>query len=121
MKEQFLCEENCPHMAKIHEVEVHKIPREEMQNLSEMFKLFADETRLRIICSLLNTELCVCDLCEILNLNQSAVSHQLQLLRSSRLVKYRKEGKQVFYSLKDEHIETIIKVAMSHMREEKGK
>ena len=85
-----------------------------VQELSEIFKLFADETRLRIICAILNTELCVCDLCELLNLSQSAVSHQLQLLRSSKLVKYRKEGKQVYYSLEDEHIESIIKMALAH-------
>lgn len=119
MKEEFVCQENCPHLAKIHEVEVNKIPREEIQDLSEIFKLFSDETRLRIICSLLNTELCVCDLCELLKLNQSAVSHQLQLLRGSKLVKYRKEGKQVFYSLQDDHIETIIKIALAHLREDK--
>ncbi len=117
--DEFICEENYPHLAKIHEVEVNKLPREDLLTLSEMFKLFSDETRLRIICSLLNTELCVCDLCELLNLNQSAVSHQLQLLRNSKLVKYRKEGKQVFYSLQDDHIETIIKIALSHIREEK--
>jgi len=58
-------------------------------------------------------------LCELLNLNQSAVSHQLQLLRGSKLVKYRKEGKQVFYSLEDNHIESMIKIALAHMREEK--
>ena len=121
MQDEFICQENCPHLSKIHEVEVNKIPREELQILSEMFKLFSDETRLRIICSLLNTELCVCDLCESLNLNQSAVSHQLQLLRSSKLVKYRKEGKQVYYSLEDEHIESIIRIALTHMREKNGK
>lgn len=119
MKDKFICEEKCPHLTKIHEVEINKIPREELQLLSEIFKLFSDETRLRIICSLLNTELCVCDLCELLNLNQSAVSHQLQLLRSSKLVKYRKEGKQVFYSLEDDHVESIIKIALAHAREEK--
>ena len=120
MQEEFVCQENCPHLAKIHEVEINKIPREEMLTLSEMFKLFSDETRLRIICSLLNTELCVCDLCELLNLNQSAVSHQLQLLRGSKLVKYRKEGKQVYYSLQDEHIEKIITMVLEHIREEKN-
>lgn len=119
MQEELICQENCPHLAKIYEVEINKIPREEMLSLSEMFKLFSDETRLRIICSLLNTELCVCDLCELLNLNQSAVSHQLQLLRGSKLVKYRKEGKQVFYSLEDNHIESIIKIALAHIKEEK--
>ncbi len=92
------------------------------EELSNMFKIFADNTRLRIICSLLNNELCVYDLCEILELNQSAVSHQLSLLRNSKLVKYRREGKQIFYSLKDNHVEDIIKIAIAHLNEkEEGK
>ena len=90
----------------------------EIVDLSNMFKLFSDNTRLRIICEILNNELCVQDLCEKLNLTQSNVSHQLQLLRAYKLVKYRKEGKQVYYSLKDEHIEEIIKMALDHIREE---
>lgn len=93
----------------------------EIVNLSDMFKLFSDNTRLRIICEILNNELCVQDLCERLNLTQSNVSHQLQLLRTSKLVKYRKEGKQVYYSLQDEHIEKIIQMALDHIREENKK
>lgn len=115
--EELICQENCPHFNLINQVKLSNIDREEIQDLSEMFKIFSDETRLRIICAILNTELCVCDLCELLNLNQSAVSHQLQLLRSSKLVKYRKEGKQVYYSLEDEHIESIIKMALAHITE----
>lgn len=115
--EEFICQEKCPHFNLIHEVKISNIDREELLNLSEMFKLFADETRLRIICSILKRELCVCDLCELLNLNQSTVSHQLQLLRNSKLVKYRREGKQVYYSLEDEHIENIIKMALAHITE----
>ena len=90
----------------------------EIEDLSNMFKLFSDNTRLRIICEILNNEVCVQDLCEKLNLTQSNVSHQLQLLRAYKLVKYRKEGKQVFYSLQDEHIEKIIQMALEHIREE---
>lgn len=118
-KEEGICEEKCPHFNLINKVKLSNIDRENIQELSEIFKLFADETRLRIICAILNTELCVCDLCELLNLSQSAVSHQLQLLRSSKLVKYRKEGKQVYYSLEDEHIESIIKMALAHTLEGK--
>lgn len=92
-----------------------------MEKLSEMFKLFADYTRLRIICELLKKELCVCEICDILDLNQSTVSHQLQLLRNSNLVKYRREGKHIYYSLQDEHIETIISQAIDHIKEEEGK
>lgn len=115
--EELICQESCLHFNLINQVKLSNIDREEIQDLSEMFKIFSDETRLRIICAILNTELCVCDLCELLNLNQSAVSHQLQLLRSSKLVKYRKEGKQVYYSLEDEHIESIIKMALAHITE----
>lgn len=114
----FVCGENCPHYKKIDEVKKREPNTKEILTLSEMFKLFADNTRLRIICSILNTELCVCDLCELLELNQSTVSHQLQLLRSAKLVKYRKEGKQVFYSLQDEHIEKIISLSLEHILEE---
>lgn len=115
--EEFICQEKCPHFNLINQVKLSNIDRQEIQDLSEIFKLFSDETRLRIICAILNTELCVCDLCELLDLSQSAVSHQLQLLRSSKLVKYRKEGKQVYYSLEDEHIENIIKMALAHITE----
>lgn len=115
--EEFICQEKCLHYTLINQVKLSNIDREEIQDLSEMFKIFADETRLRIICAILNTELCVCDLCELLELSQSAVSHQLQLLRSSKLVKYRKEGKQVYYSLEDEHVESIIKMALAHSME----
>lgn len=121
MKEEeidFICGENCPHYKKIDEVKKRELNAKEILTLSEMFKLFADNTRLRIICSILNTELCVCDLCELLELNQSTVSHQLQLLRNAKLVKYRKEGKQVFYSLQDEHIEKIISLSLEHILEE---
>ena len=68
--------------------------KEKIIEMADVFKLFSDSTRLKIICSILNNELCVCDLCELLNLTQSNVSHQLQLLRTAKLVKYRKEGKQ---------------------------
>ena len=96
------------------------INEEEIMDMADVFKLFSDSTRLRIICEILNNELCVYDLCEKLKLTQSNVSHQLQLLRASKLVKYRKDGKQVYYSLQDEHIEKIIKMALDHIREEKG-
>lgn len=92
-----------------------------MEKLAEMFKLFADNTRLKIICSLMKEELCVCDLCNLLNLKQSTVSHQLQLLRNSNLVKHRRNGKHIFYSLQDNHVETIISQAIEHISEEEQK
>ena len=120
-EEKFVCEENCPHLNKINKVKELEPNANEYVKLSNMFKLFADETRIKIICSLLKEELCVCDLCELLNLNQSQVSHQLQLLRNSKLVKYRREGKQIFYSLDDEHVELIIQMALNHILEEEEK
>ena len=118
MEDNFICNEKCPHYNKINQVKINETSREQIQELSNIFKLFADETRLRIICCLLKEELCVCDLCEVLNLNQSTVSHQLQLLRNSKLVKYRRAGKQIFYSLQDIHIERIIQMALDHILEE---
>ncbi len=117
----FVCGEKCPHYQKINKVKLEEPNNEEIESVSNMFKLFADNTRLRIICSILNTELCVCDLCELLDLNQSTVSHQLQILRNAKLVKYRREGKQIYYSLQDEHIEQIISTSLAHILEEEGK
>lgn len=120
MKEdcEFICGEKCPHYRKINEVKLKEPNREQIQDLSNIFKIFADDTRLRIICSILNAELCVCDLCELLELNQSTVSHQLQILRNAKLVKYRRDGKQIYYSLQDEHIEKIISMSLEHILEE---
>lgn len=117
---ELVCNEKCPHYNKINEVKSKEPTFDEIMEVADMFKLFADSSRLKIICSILNNELCVCDLCELLGLTQSNVSHQLQLLRTAKLVKYRKEGKQVYYSLEDEHVEKIIKMALEHIKEEKG-
>lgn len=114
---EFICGENCPHYKKINEVKLKTPQEDEIIDLADMFKIFSDSTRLKIILAILNTELCVCDLCELLKLNQSTVSHQLQTLRASKLVKYRKEGKQVYYSLQDKHIENIISQALEHILE----
>ena len=92
-----------------------EISTDEIINISDMFKLLADSTRLSIICLMFERELCVCDICSILNLNQSAVSHQLKILKSAKLVKSRREGKHIYYSLKDNKIENSIKMAVEHI------
>ena len=120
MEEDLVCEDKELHQNELYEAKKKEITQEMNRSLAEMFKVFADETRLRIICSLLNEELCVCDLCELLNLNQSTVSHQLQTLRTSKLVKYRKEGKQVYYTLEDEHIDAILRMAIAHIKEKES-
>ncbi|MDE6208571.1 MAG: metalloregulator ArsR/SmtB family transcription factor [Lachnospiraceae bacterium] len=94
------------------------MPDDEMlYDLAEFFKVFADSTRIKIIYALSKSELCVCDISEILNVSQSAVSHQLRMLKQMKLVKYRREGKSIFYSLSDEHIEDIFNKGMEHICE----
>ncbi len=90
---------------------------EEIQDLSDFFKIFGDPTRIRILFLLKEGEYCVHDISTLIEMQQTAVSHQLKLLRHARLVKYRKDGKQVFYSLNDEHIEKILAVGLEHFNE----
>lgn len=85
--------------------------------LSDFFRIFGDQTRLRILYALSKNELCVCDLAKLLGASQSAVSHQLQVLRSHRLVKYRRDGKTVYYSLDDGHIFSILDIGIKHLEE----
>ena len=89
----------------------------ELYNLAELFKVFGDSTRIRILFVLFEAEVCVCDLAEALNMTQSAISHQLKILKQSRLVKNRREGKSVFYSLADGHVRTIIAQGIEHIGE----
>jgi len=88
-----------------------------LYELAEFFRVFGDSTRIRILYSLLEGEMCVQDLAQVLSISQSAVSHQLQTLRANRLVKYRRDGKTVYYSLADNHIFSIISQGMEHLEE----
>lgn len=92
-------------------------PEEELYNLAELFKIFGDSTRIRILFVLFEAEVCVCDLAHALNMTQSAISHQLRVLRSSKLVKFRRDGKTLYYSLADEHVCRIISQGMEHVEE----
>ena len=85
--------------------------------LRKLFKMFADSTRVKILYALFESELCVCDIARVLDLTQSAVSHQLRILKGGKLVKYRREGKTVFYSLADDHVRSIINQGMDHISE----
>lgn len=94
------------------------LPEEEkLLDLSELFKVFGDSSRIRILFVLFEAEVCVCDLAEALRMTQSAVSHQLGILKRSKLVKSRRDGKSVFYSLADDHVRTIISQGMEHISE----
>lgn len=90
---------------------------EDLFDLAELFKIFGDSTRIKILYVLLESEMCVCDLAQLLGMTQSAISHQLQVLKKSKLVKYRRDGKTVFYSLSDAHVRTIIDQGMEHIAE----
>ena len=90
---------------------------EELYDLAELFKVFGDSTRIRILFVLFEAEVCVCDLAQILGMTQSAISHQLKILKRSKLVTSRREGKSVFYSLADDHVRTIIGQGREHIEE----
>lgn len=112
-RSEFLC---------VHEDTVKKVltempPEEALYDLAELFKVFGDSTRIKILYALFEAELCVGDIAQLLGLTQTAVSHQLRVLRVNKLVKGRKDGKIVFYSLADEHVRTIIDQGMEHVDE----
>lgn len=95
-----------------------KLPKEEtLYDLAELFKVFGDSTRIKILCALFESEMCVCDLSALLNISQSAISHQLRVLKSARLVKFRRAGKVIYYSLDDEHIKQIFDAGLHHITE----
>ena len=112
-----LCSETVVDLFKVQEVQQQLPPHREISSLAETFKILGDPTRLKIVLALARAELCVCDLATLFELSVSAISHQLRLLRSMKLVKYRKAGKMVYYSLDDEHIEDIVHLAQTHVRE----
>ncbi len=94
------------------------MPDEEMlYDLADFYKVFADSTRIKILYALLQSELCVCDLAEVLGASQSAVSHQLRMLKQMKLVKFRREGKAIVYSLSDDHIQNILSQGFEHITE----
>lgn len=111
------CDYMCAHDDIVHAVN-EQMPEEEiLYDLAELFKVFGDSTRIKILYVLFESEMCVCDIAQLLNMSQSAISHQLRVLKQSQLVKYRREGKTVFYALSDNHVRTIINQGMEHVGE----
>ncbi len=110
------CEELKIDPERINRVRACMIEDEDAMLLSEVFKVLGDQTRLKIIFALSCCEMCVCDIAETINMTQSAVSHQLRLMRNMKLVKYRKEGKSVYYSLDDDHILQLFNQGMEHVK-----
>lgn len=111
------CEEDIVHADQVEKVRVQLPPDEQLYDLAELFKIFGDSTRVKILYALLESELCVCDIAKLMEVTQSAVSHQLRLLKNSKLVKFRREGKTVYYSLADDHVLHILAQGMEHILE----
>lgn len=112
---------NCEYM-HIHPELVEKVnaimPDDEiLYDLAELYKVFGDSTRIKILYVLFESEMCVCDIAQVLNMSSSAISHQLRVLKNSQLIKFRREGKSIFYSLADEHVRTILDQGIEHICE----
>lgn len=116
MDKSHICECTIIHEDLVEKNKKEMLPHELIANVAEFFKIFSDPTRLKIVTILLKDELCVCDIATILNMSHSSISHQLRVLRQFKIVKNRKEGKVVYYSLDDSHITNIVSQSIEHYR-----
>lgn len=112
-----LCEQTIVHENIVNKLKNNMLDENRIIDLAELFKVFGDSTRIKIISSLIQSELCVCDIAAIINSSVSAVSHQLRILKQSKLVKYKKVGKVVYYSLDDDHVNQIFNKGCEHLDE----
>ena len=111
------CDFLCIHEAIVNQVLKAMPGEQELMQLADFYKVFGDSTRIKILYVLSQSQMCVCDIASLLQMGQSAISHQLRVLKQMRLVKFQREGKAVFYSLADSHIETILEQGMEHINE----
>lgn len=111
------CQEHLVHTQIVEHVKLDMPREEDLYELAELFKVFGDTTRIRILYVLFESSMCVCDIAELLNMSQSAISHQLRVLKQARLVRNRREGKTVYYFLADDHVRAIIGQGMEHIAE----
>jgi ArsR family transcriptional regulator len=114
-KNEFICDCNVIHPELVNDTKQDMIEEDVVNNLAEFFKILGDTTRVKILFALDKNELCVCDIANILGMTKSSISHQLSTLRRSGIVKCRKSGKEVFYTLDDEHVKEIFEVGMKHI------
>ncbi len=112
-----ICQESCVHTKTVNKVKQKMASTDRLFDLADLFKALGDNTRIRLLNALMHSELCVCDLVDIIGMTQSAVSHQLRVLRSAKIVKHRKEGKNVYYSLDDDHIRQLLDDGLEHVSE----
>ena len=111
------CELMCAHEEIVEKVQKEMPDEDTLYDLTELFRIFGDSTRIRILYVLFEAEMCVCDIAALLGMTQSAISHQLRALKNAKLVTSRREGKTVFYSLADDHVKTIIDQGLEHILE----
>ncbi|GHV76739.1 transcriptional regulator [Spirochaetia bacterium] len=111
------CDCNTIHEDIVADVRKHMPKEESLLDLADLFKVFGDSTRVKIVCALLHSEMCVCDIAVLLGMTKSSISHQLRALRQTKLVKCRRDGKVVFYSLDDEHVGAIFDAGLVHVCE----
>ena len=111
------CDFYCVHTDVIEAVNNNMPSEEVLYDLADFFKIFGDSTRIKILYVLMQSEMCVCDIAQLLNASQSAISHQLRVLKQMQLVKFRRDGKTIFYSLSDNHITTILSMGLEHIKE----
>ena len=111
------CDEICVHSDIVEEIHNLMPDDDKLYDLAELFKVFGDSTRIRILVALFESEMCVCDIAETLNMTQSAISHQLRILKQSKLVGNKRDGKSIIYFLADEHVRTIIAQGIDHIDE----
>lgn len=114
-----VCEKTKAHLGTINEIKKEMLTDEEFQKLGNLYSVFSDPMRIKIIFTLFKKDLCVCDISTILNSTQSNISHHLAILKDNDLVSYKKKGKQVIYSLKDEHVNAIFFMGLEHINEKK--
>lgn len=108
------CEVSCIHEESVSAVKQAMISDDEAQSLADIFKTLADRTRVKMLFALMQQELCVCDLAAVIGASESSVSHQLRILRTNKLVRFRRDGKNLYYSLADDHVKTLFKQAFEH-------
>jgi DNA-binding transcriptional ArsR family regulator len=111
------CDCNTIHDEVVAEVRENMPEEEILLDLADLFKVFADSTRVKVLCALFQAEMCVCDIAALLGMTKSSISHQLRVLKQTKLVKYRRAGKVVYYSLADEHVKMIFDQGLSHILE----
>lgn len=111
------CDCNIIHEDVVNDVREHMPDDDDLIDLADLFKVFGDSTRVKILCALLRADMCVCDIAVLLGMTKSSISHQLRVLKQSKLVKYRRDGKIVYYSLADEHVKNIFDQGLVHISE----